>query len=124
VAGLSPWLVIGVALAGGAGAICRHALHGAVSASAAGSFPAGTLAVNLTGAFLLGLLVGIGAGDDARSLLGTGLLGAYTTFSTWMLETERLEEDDERAQGVANLIVPLVLGVLLVLAGRELGAAL
>jgi CrcB protein len=118
---VSVWLVLGVALAGGVGALARLALSGEVSGSAAGSFPAGTLVVNLLGAFLLGVVVGADAGDDLRSLLGTGLLGAFTTFSTWMLEAERLVEDDERLLAVANVVVPLVVGLVLVVAGREVG---
>ena len=54
------------------------------------SFPWGTLAVNLTGAFVLGVLVGRGARRRRLPLAGIGLLGAYTTFSTWMLESHRL----------------------------------
>jgi CrcB protein len=121
---VSAWLILGVAILGGLGAVGRFVIHGQVSASAAGSFPAGTLAVNLLGAFLLGLLVGLGTGHDLRTLLGTGLLGAFTTFSTWMLETERLAEDSESHVVRVNLVMPLLVGLALVLLGRELGQLL
>ena len=54
--------------------------------------------VNLTGAALLGLLVGLGFTGDRLLLAGTATLGSYTTFSTWMLETQRLVEDGELAR--------------------------
>jgi CrcB protein len=87
-----PW--IGVAVLGAAGAYARFAVAGWVTAlRGGGDFPIGTLVVNLTGAFALGLLTGLSAGADAALVLGTGLLGAYTTFSTWMVEAQRLGED-------------------------------
>ena len=68
----------------------RFLLDGAVASASGAAFPWGTLAVNLSGAFALGVLAGAALSDDAYRLAGTGLLGAYTTFSTWMLETHRL----------------------------------
>ena len=56
-------------------------------------FPWGTLAVNISGAFALGLVAGLALHGDALLLAGTSLLGSYTTFSTWMLETYRLGEE-------------------------------
>jgi fluoride exporter len=114
-------MVLGVALLGGLGAVARFLLDGAVSVS---SFPLGTLAVNLSGAFLLGVLVGATADEDALRLAGTGFLGAYTTFSTWMLETHRLGEDGRSRSALANVGVSLVLGVLCAWLGRLLGGAL
>ena len=61
---------------------------------------------------------------DALRLAGTGLLGAYTTFSTWMLESQRLAEDGQLRRGLANLLVSLVLGVAVAWAGREIGGGL
>ena len=61
----------------------------AVSSGASGRFPLGTLAVNLSGALLLGFLVGVSLHGDAYLIAGTAVLGSYTTFSTWMLETQR-----------------------------------
>ena len=88
------------------------------------AFPWGTLAVNLSGAFALGLLVGAAVGGDALRLAGTGFLGAYTTFSTWMLETHRLAEDGRGRAALANVAVSLAAGLLFAWLGRELGATL
>lgn len=121
---MSPLVAAGVAVAGGAGAIARLLLDGTVSARTAGRLPLGTLAVNLSGAFLLGLLVGLSPGGDVRDVLGTGLLGGYTTFSTWMLESHRLAEDGRGATAAANLAGSLVLGLAAAAVGRTLGGAL
>ena len=118
---MSVGVLIGIGLLGGVGAIGRFLLDGAVSARAGGRFPWGTLAVNLSGAFALGLLVGAEVAGDALLLVGTGLLGAYTTFSTWMFESQRLAEDGELRRGVANLLGSLVLGVAVAWLGREIG---
>jgi CrcB protein len=117
-------VVVGVGLLGGAGAIARFLLDGAVAARAGRAFPWGTLAVNISGAFALGALVGAALSGDAYRLVATGLLGAYTTFSTWTFESHRLGEDGQLGTGALNFGVSLVLGVAAAWAGRELGAAL
>ena len=96
-------VVVGVGLLGGVGAVARFLLDGAVASRAASAFPWGTLAVNLSGALALGILHGAGVSGDALRLFGTGLLGAYTTFSTWMLESHRLGEDGRLRLGWANV---------------------
>ena len=120
---MSAPVLAGVALLGGAGAVARFVLDGAVSARAGRAFPWGTLAVNLSGAFALGVLSGVALSGAAR-LLGTGVLGAFTTFSTWMLESHRLGEDGRLPAGLANLAVALVLGLGAAALGRALGEAL
>jgi fluoride exporter len=117
-------LLIGIGLAGGFGALARFALDGAVAARMAGEFPFGTLAVNLTGAFVLGILVGSTIDADGFRLAGTGFVGAYTTFSTWVFESHRLGEDGQLRLGTLNFAVSLVLGVLIAWLGRHVGAAL
>jgi CrcB protein len=121
---VSAALLIGVTLLGGAGAVARFLLDGAVSARAGRAFPWGTLAVNLSGAFLLGLLTGLALGGDALRLLGTGLLGAYTTFSTWVFEAHRQGEDGRTGAAAVNLAASLALGLACAWAGRRLGLAL
>ena len=79
-------------------------------AGSARSFPFGTLAVNLTGALVLGLLSGAGLGPHVALLAGTALVGSYTTFSTWMLETQRLGEERQVWPAVANIVVSVALG--------------
>ena len=117
-------VVAGVGLLGGVGAIGRFLLDGAVASRVRSGFPFGTLAVNLTGALALGLLHGAGVGGDALRLAGTGLLGAYTTFSTWTLESHRLGEDGRLRLGLADLLVSLALGLACVWLGDRLGGAL
>jgi CrcB protein len=115
------WLAIG--LVGGAGAVGRFLLDGAVS-SRTGGFPYGTLTINLSGSALLGLLAGISLTGDALLIAGTGLLGSYTTFSTWMFETHRLSEDGELRPAVANVALSLAAGVGAAALGRLIGGAL
>jgi CrcB protein len=121
---MSVGVLVAVGVLGGLGAIGRFLLDAAVSRRVAGSFPFGTLAVNLSGAFMLGLALGIALEGDAYRELGTGLVGGYTTFSTWALESHRLGEDGELRLGATNFAVSLVLGVGAAWLGRELGAAL
>jgi CrcB protein len=121
---VSPAVLVGVAVLGGAGAVGRFLFDAAVSARVGPTFPFGTLAVNLSGAFALGVLGGAAVSGDAALLLGTGLIGAYTTFSTWMFESHRLGEDGRLPAGLANLAVALALGLGAAALGRALGEAL
>ncbi len=121
---MSAGLVVGIGVAGGLGALARFLLDSAVSAGVGRGFPFGTLAVNLSGAFVLGVLVGATLSSGAYRLAGTGMIGAYTTFSTWTFETQRLAEEGRRAPAWLNLVVSLVLGLLAAWLGRKAGAAL
>jgi fluoride exporter len=121
---MSVAVVLGIGVLGGAGAIARFLLDGAVSARTGRRFPWGTLAVNLSGAFALGVLAGAVVSGDALRLEGIGFIGAFTTFSTWVFESHRLGEDGELGWGVVNLVGSLALGIAVVWLGRELGAAL
>jgi CrcB protein len=114
----------GLAAAGGAGAVARFLVDGAVSGRAGRVLPFGTLAVNLSGALALGVLAGAGVGGDALRLAGTGFVGAYTTFSTWMLESHRLAEDGEGRAAALNVASSLALGLAAVLLGRWIGRGL
>jgi fluoride exporter len=117
-------LLLGIGLAGGLGALARFTVDGEVASRLGSAFPFGTLAVNLTGSFLLGLLAGAALGADAYRLSATGVIGAYTTFSTWALESHRLAEDGEVRLGWLNFGVSLALGIAAVWIGREVGRAL
>jgi CrcB protein len=114
------WL--GVAVLGGFGALARFGLTLLVADRLHPHLPAGTLVVNVSGAFLFGLLVGSGVDGDARLLLGAGALGSYTTFSTWMVETQRIEEAGRRRIAVANVVLSIVLGLAAAALGHMLGA--
>lgn len=114
-------VLIGIGLLGGVGAIARFALDAAVGGRLGTAFPYGTLVVNVSGAFLLGALAGAAVGPTANRLVGTGLLGAFTTFSTWALESHRLAEDGHTRPSAANFIISLVLGLGAAWAGRRVG---
>jgi fluoride exporter len=121
--GVLTWCAVG--LLGGCGALARFLLDGIVSErGAAGRFPLGTLAVNLSGSVLLGLLAGATLHGDALLLAGTATLGSYTTFSTWMFESHRLAEDGEWPVLAANVAGSLALGLAGVALGRLIGGAL
>jgi CrcB protein len=125
---MSAPLLLAVGLLGGAGAVARYLVDGAITARAARTrrrgLPVGILAVNLSGAFLLGVVVGAAVRDDAYRLVATGLLGAYTTFSTWMFDSDRLAREGRRTAAALYLAGSLLLGLLAVWLGRELGTAL
>jgi CrcB protein len=115
---------VGVAVVGGLGALARFGLDAFVSSRAPGSFPAGTLVVNLTGALVLGVVSGVGLRGTPLLLVATATLGSYTTFSTWMLEAHRLGEDGEGPLMALNLLGSLGLGLVAVALGHLIGTAL
>ncbi len=114
------WLAVGVL--GGVGAVARFLLYSLISGGGV-RIPLGTLAVNLSGTFLLGVLAGASLRGDGYLLAGTATVGAYTTFSTWMLESWRSAEHG-RGVLIANLLVSLLLGLAAVALGRLVGEAL
>jgi CrcB protein len=117
---MSAGVWVGIGLLGGLGAVARVLLGAAVDRRASSPFPWGTLAVNVTGSFALGLAVGAGLDGDASVLAATGFLSAFTTFSTWVVDARLLGA----RLGSRNLGAALALGLLAVWAGRELGALL
>jgi CrcB protein len=119
---LAGW--IAVALLGGAGALARFLLDAALAESAAGPFPLGTLAVNLSGAAALGLLAGAALHGAALTIVAGGALGSYTTFSTWMFESQRLGEAGRAGMLWLNVGLSLFAGLLALAAGHWLGGAL
>jgi CrcB protein len=112
---------LGVGLLGALGAVARFLVDRAVSRRSRGGLPWGTLVVNLTGTFALGLLAGAGVGDPFALLAGTATLGSYTTFSTWMFESHRLAEDGRGSLVLLNLAVGLASGLVAATAGWTLG---
>jgi fluoride exporter len=119
---VSAALWLGVVLIGGAGSVLRFFADGLVAGFARRDFPYGTLAVNLSGAAVLGLLTGLALGHDQALLAGTAAVGSYTTFSTWMLETERLAEGRALRAAILNVVASLVLGVAAAGLGQLIGA--
>lgn len=118
-----------VGIGGFAGAVARRVVDLWVSDRAGAAFPFGTLVVNLTGAFLLGLLYAWATERDVlpREIRGPvmiGFIGAYTTFSTLMLESWRLVEDGAWVLGLANIGASMALGIVVVVGGLAVGRLL
>jgi CrcB protein len=99
----------------------RFAVDRSISSSSEFDFPLGTLAVNLSGAFLLGLVSTSKLGATPTLLVGTATLGSYTTFSTWMFESHRLGEDGRTVLMATNLGISLLLGFAACVLGRYVG---
>jgi fluoride exporter len=95
-----------ICVAGGVGAALRLIIDGLIRTRINSTYPVGTTVVNLTGSFLLGLLTGLVTGQlvphQWQLIIGTGLLGGYTTFSTASFETVRLIEDRRYVAAVFN----------------------
>jgi CrcB protein len=118
------WLWCAVGAFGGIFAIVRFLVDAVVSIRAASDFPWGTFVVNVSGSFALGCLVGAGVSGTPLLLEGTASVGAYTTFSTWMFETHRLGDDDDRRSLLAYVLGTLCAGLAAAALGRELGRLL
>ncbi|MEU4013683.1 CrcB family protein [Microbacterium sp. NPDC028030] len=117
---MSPLLFLGAALAGGAGAVLRYLVDRGMARLAGRRFPWGVLVVNVSGSFALGLITA--ALPEGAILLGAGLLGGYTTFSTAMLDTVALWRDGERPASVFNALGMLLCGLVAAGLGLALGA--
>ncbi|GFG97187.1 fluoride efflux transporter CrcB [Mycobacterium timonense] len=111
---------VGVALIGGVGSVLRFVVDRAVARRASRPFPFGTLAVNISGAALLGFLGGLALNREAALLAGTAFVGAYTTFSTWMLETQRLGEERQLRSALANIVISVAFGLAAAFVGQRL----
>lgn len=122
-------ILIYIAVGSAAGGVLRYLLGGVIQRAAGGTFPVGTLLVNLTGSCLLGFLYRYSADSAAitpeiRALLTIGLCGGYTTFSSFSYEAIRLLEDGQ--PGRALLYIGSSVGLCLagtalgIIAGREL----
>jgi CrcB protein len=116
------WL--GVVVVGGIGSVLRFIVDGAVARRMARSFPFGTLTVNISGAMLLGLISSLALSRHAALLADTAFIGSYTTFSTWMLETQRLSEERQVSYAVANVVVSTPLGMAAALLGQWIAGRL
>jgi fluoride exporter len=111
-----------VGLAGLLGTLCRYWLSGVVVRRYGETFPAGTLAVNLLGCFAIGLLFQLmqeryDFSETARAAVFVGLLGGFTTFSSYGLQTFALLREGRPGLAAANVVASNLLGVLLVWAG-------
>jgi fluoride exporter len=102
-----------ICVAGGVGAALRLMLDGLIRAQIKSTYPVGTTVINLTGSFLLGLLTGLATSQMVphqwQLIIGTGLLGGYSTFSTASFETVRLIEDRRYIAAAFNGLGMLVI---------------
>lgn len=114
------WLAAGAL--GAIGAVARVCLDAAVARRAVGDLPWGTLGVNVLGCLVLGGLAGADVTGRPGFLLAGGLVGSFTTFSTWMLETHRLAEEGRGRGALVNLGLSVALGLVAVVAGWWLGS--
>ncbi|MCX4555734.1 fluoride efflux transporter CrcB [Streptomyces phaeochromogenes] len=117
-----------VIVGGMVGAPLRYLTDRAVQSRHDTVFPWGTFAVNVVGCLILGMLTGAAVAGAASShlqlLLGTGLCGALTTYSTFSFETLRLAEDGARLHAAANVIASVVVGLGAAFAGVSAAEAL
>ncbi len=115
---------VAVALLGGAMAVARFGLDAVLSDHPVQPFPLGILAVNLLGTFVLGLVAGAGLGGEALIIVAGGGTGSFTTFSTWMLDSERLGEVGRVRLAGLNVGLSLLAGLAAVSLGHWLAASL
>jgi fluoride exporter len=115
---------IAVALLGGAMAVARLAVDAVLSDHPARPFPAGILAVNLLGTLVLGVVAGAALSGEALVIVAGGGTGSFTTFSTWVLDTERLADSGRSDLALLNVGISLLAGFLAAVLGHWLGTAL
>lgn len=121
------WIAAGGAL----GSVGRYALSGLVAERAGGSFPWGTLLVNVSGSFLIGVFAAMTEpggrrylGPGGRAFLMYGICGGYTTFSSFSLQTLELLRDGQCLKAGANALMSVVLCMAAVWVGYLLGLTL
>jgi CrcB protein len=126
--GLEPNLkIVLIALFGAAGTLARYGLQGLVQVRTSGTFPFGTLLVNLTGCFFLGLIAQFTLNrliisPDWRVAIAVGFFGGYTTFSSFGWETAKMMEEGEWARASAYVGASVIAGLFLSAAGIRLAS--
>jgi len=118
--------IAGLALAGAVGTLTRFAIGKAVQQWVGAGFPWGTIAINISGCFLFGFFWALGGermviSSEARLLILTGFMGAYTTFSTFVFESSQMLADKEWLLVLANISIQNVVGIALFFLGLFLG---
>jgi len=123
---MSALLVLAVSAGGGVGSAGRFLLDGVINTGRQFRLPVGTLTINITGSLLLGVIVGAAThfGAVPVAVLGTGVMGGYTTFSTASFETVRLARAGRINAAAVNGLGMLVVSVAAAIAGILLGGAL
>ncbi len=113
-------------LGGAAGTVSRYALSAVVHENVGHGFPYGTLVVNALGCFVIGALSTLNEGnflldDNMKMLLAVGFCGAFTTFSTFILETSHLAKGGESLRAIFYIAISILAGVVAFIAGHRLG---
>lgn len=121
--------VLRLALAGAAGAVSRYLFGAAVGAMVPATWPVATFVINMVGCLVMGLLTALGAERSLinpawRLPLGTGFLGAFTTFSTWAVDSVRLFTSGFALLAVLNVLASAVVGVVAAMVGLLWGRTL
>lgn len=124
---MTPAIAAGLVVGGAVGAPVRYLVDEAVQTRARGLLPWGTLLVNVTGSFILGVVTGAvlyhGLTTTPKVWLGTGFCGAYTTFSTFTFEVVRLVEEGRFGVAARYAVVSVSVGAAAAAAGLALAAA-
>jgi fluoride exporter len=122
---VSPGIVLAVAGGGFVGAPARYLTDRAISTRVASDRPWGTVAINVSGSFILGLLAGLAGGPGltptVQALFGTGFCGAFTTFSAFSFESITLAEDGRLVEAAGNVALSVVMGLSAAALGIWLG---
>ena len=118
--------VIAIAIAGAIGTIARYWLGGLMQERFNSNFPAGTFAVNMIGSFLFGVVWSLAEerlviSNEARIVILTGFMGAFTTFSTFMFDTAVLMRDSLWLLAAGNLAAQIVVGLICTFLGLAVG---
>jgi len=116
------WIAVG--LLGGVAAAARFLIDAEIAARVETPFPLGILAINLSGAFALGLVAGASLHGQVLVIVAGGGIGSFTTFSTWILDSHRLREAGLGRAAWLNVGFSLVAGFLAVSLGHWLGGIL
>jgi CrcB protein len=120
---------VNLIIGGAAGTVARYLLGGAVYRLMGTGFPYGTLIVNISGCFILGILASLSdkkfmLSPDARLLLMIGFCGAFTTFSTLIFETDSLVRNGQMIRAFGNVFASVILGFILFRVGTFIGEIL
>jgi CrcB protein len=116
------WIAVG--LIGGLAAAARFLIDAEIAARADSEFPLGILAVNLSGALVLGVVAGATLHGEALAIVAGGAIGSFTTFSTWILDSHRLGEAGHVRLAWLNVGLSIVAGFAAVAFGHWLGGVL
>jgi len=123
---MTPLVFVALSLAGGLGAGARFVLDGVISSRVASAYPLGTLLINITGSFLLGIATGLALSAllpaEALLIVGSGFLGGYTTFSAASVESVRLLQARRYGIALVNSVGMLLVAVLASAGGLLVGS--